>query len=658
MIDRKQLSHFPEQEYKLKQFSSYDRLSVDPDQEGWYANADYTQFIRQEDNDGRREFVLFDDEGAGALVRWWMTFAGEGSYEGILRIYIDNEPVPVIEDEVLKVVSGQLLAGEPLSSSVSPESDYYRRGHNLYLPVPYQNRCKITYECDAVKEVDGRMRPSIYYNINYREYTGQAKVESFSLASLEKNITLINKVNKELLENNESSTQADKISNSIAPDDTLVFEIDKSNSAIAYLRLKIDAENHRQALRSAVLSIAFDGTESVWVPVGDFFGTGFTLCESDTWYSKVTSDGNMHSSWLMPFKDKAIIRIINFGNESIECELQASVTDYRWSGSSMYFAALWHEYNRVQSAGAPGVGGSGKHFDINYVDIDGKGVYLGDAVTVFNTVDAWWGEGDEKIFVDGEKFPSSIGTGTEDYYGYAWCRPEVFTHPFIAQPSGKGNFHPGMSVNSRYRILDAIPFNNKISSNIELWHWAPTVMNYALTSYFYALPGYKVNIEPDAALVKLEVPSERSDLIEPIVNDDGIIEAENMKIEALRELSAERQFIASWDWSGNGQLWIKDGKPGSGLTASFISPEAGRYKITGRFSLASDYGISEYYINDKKACRINAYTPGEKVIEKYLGIFEIAEGHNTFRIELLGTDPAAKTKYMAGVDMLKLSRVY
>ena len=71
-------------------------------------------------------------------------------------------------------------------------------------------------------------------------------------------------------------------------------------------------------------------------------------------------------------------------------------------------------------------------------------MYVGDCLTLFNTVYAWRGEGDEKIYVDGESFPSHFGTGTEDYYGYAWCRPERFTgHPFIAQPDGSGNFDPG-----------------------------------------------------------------------------------------------------------------------------------------------------------------------------------------------------------------------
>jgi hypothetical protein len=155
----------------------------------------------------------------------------------------------------------------------------------------------------------------------------------------------------------------------------------------------------------------------------------------------------------------------------------------------MYFRASWVEHKGIETAGSEHTGGTGRHTDLIYLDLSGRGVYAGDAVTVFNTVDAWWGEGDEKIYVDGESFPSSFGTGTEDYYGYAWCRPEPFSHPFIAQPAGFGNFHPGMSVNMRYRGLDAIPFGESIRSDIELWHWLRTTIDYTLTSYYYIAPG-------------------------------------------------------------------------------------------------------------------------------------------------------------------------
>lgn len=41
-------------------------------------------------------------------------------------------------------------------------------------------------------------------------------------------------------------------------------------------------------------------------------------------------------------------------------------------------------------------------------------------------MDWWWGEGDEKFFVDGERFPSTFGTGSEDYIGYAWAAEPPF----------------------------------------------------------------------------------------------------------------------------------------------------------------------------------------------------------------------------------------
>jgi hypothetical protein len=256
MTDRESLTLFPDNEFFLEQFSSYDRASVAPDQEGWFANADYSRFIREENNSGRREFVLFDADGPGAVVRWWMTFAGEGSYEGVLRVYIDNSEVPVIEDNVLKVISGQLLAGEPLSSSVSPLSDYYRRGHNLYLPITYSKHCKISYECDALREEDGRITPSIYYNINYRNYTGRVKMESFSMDVIDKNRQLIMEVNSSLSGNNYKRGNQATAYREISPGDTLRIKIEKGKSAISKLKVKIEAGNIKQALRSSVLSLS------------------------------------------------------------------------------------------------------------------------------------------------------------------------------------------------------------------------------------------------------------------------------------------------------------------------------------------------------------------------------------------------------------------
>lgn len=269
-----------------------------------------------------------------------------------------------------------------------------------------------------------------------------------------------------------------------------------SGKAVSYLAAKLKSENLSQALRSTVLSISFDGEKSVWIPAGEFFGTGYQIFPSKTWYTKVSEGGKMESFWLMPFKKNVEIEFINYGQETVTVDASAGLDNYKWNKNSMYFGAAWHEQYQIHTASDPELENHEWHFDVNYVDLKGQGVYAGDALTIFNTADAWWGEGDEKIFVDDEVFPSFIGTGTEDYYGYAWCRPEKFTHPFIAQPTGAGNFHPGMTVNMRYRTLDAIPFRQEISSNIEMWHWVKTTVNFAMSSFWYAPPGVETNLKP------------------------------------------------------------------------------------------------------------------------------------------------------------------
>ena len=116
------------------------------------------------------------------------------------------------------------------------------------------------------------------------------------------------------------------------------------------------------------------------------------------------------------------------------------------------------------------------------------------------------GAEDEKVYVDWETFPSTIGTGTEDYYGYAWSRPEVFTdHPFIAQPYGAGAQKPGYVCNRRYRALDAIPFRESLIFDMELFHWADTRIDYAPVSFWYLKPGGRSLVAPDEAGAKARI---------------------------------------------------------------------------------------------------------------------------------------------------------
>src|SRR5690606_26564613 len=74
MVDRETLARFPQPAYTCRQASSYDRDAVSPDDpKTWFANWDRSQFVRIEEKDGRKEYVMMDQAGPGAIVRIWAT---------------------------------------------------------------------------------------------------------------------------------------------------------------------------------------------------------------------------------------------------------------------------------------------------------------------------------------------------------------------------------------------------------------------------------------------------------------------------------------------------------------------------------------------------------------------------------------------------------
>jgi hypothetical protein len=110
---------------------------------------------------------------------------------------------------------------------------------------------------------------------------------------------------------------------------------------------------------------------------------------------------------------------------------------------------------------------------------------------------AWWGEGDEKITIDGESFPSLFGTGTEDYFGFAWSTPETFAHAYHAQTQAPGGFGGRFSMN-RFLILDPVPFTRSLRFDLEIWHWTDTSIAADAVLYWYARPGARDDFPPAA----------------------------------------------------------------------------------------------------------------------------------------------------------------
>ncbi len=511
MVSRDTIARLPKPAYTCKQFSSYDRNSTEPGSPTWWANWDRSYFVRVEDNNGRKEHVLMDAEGPGAVVRFWATWHGPGGGEfsnGTMRVYLDGKAEPVIEGPMADLISGGLLVGEPLSQGVSPETAYKHRGHNLYLPIPYARQCKITYETKAFIDEGAHKGEALYYQINYRTYESGTEVESLKKNTLQRARRTVARVQRRLAQNERPGLgrlMEGRLEGSILPGKEKSVTIN-GQRAIRRLSFQMRANDLSQALRSTILRIEFDGAQTVWCPIGDFFGTGYHVRPHSTWYTGVVDDNTLSCYWVMPFAKQAKISILNLGSEPVKLTRGRILSGaWDWENRSCHFHAAWKQWPKVKTQSNEKAKDHGA-FDLNWITVEGQGTYVGDVLTLFNTAKAWWGEGDEKIYVDGEAFPSQIGTGTEDYYGYAWCKPNFFESAFHAQPSGDGNLVPGFTVNCRYRALDAIPFNKSIKFDMELWHWARTTMSYAPTTFWYARPGATWNVEPDAEEAKRPVP--------------------------------------------------------------------------------------------------------------------------------------------------------
>ncbi len=494
MTDRDAVTNFPQTDFRLKQSSSYNRASVSPeDSVGWFINHDFNSndkdhnFIRIEENNGKKEWVLMDHEGPGAIVRTWMPLknAKKPGTDIIIKFYLDGDTVPALKGNMLGLLDGTglfpfPLAHQSLRSAVS------------FFPIPYAKSCKITVT----------KRP-FFYIFTYREYPEGTPVKTFTMEDYNKAQPQINEVCKELLNpKNTAEGEHKTLKASLSSQEEKTLTLPQGTAAVRSLSLKLKDYSDSLVMRSVVLKMECDGKPTIWCPIGDFFGSGIGLNPFQGWYRTVGEDGTLSCRWVMPYQQNAKISVLNLGSKTVDIALDAVVGEYKWTKNSMYFNAAWRGQNPVPTR---------PFSDWNYVTLKGRGVYVGDALTIYNPVKKWWGEGDAKIWVDAEDFPSLFGTGTEDYYGYSWggMSTDFYEHPFHAQPLcnvyNKLNRKQekfvkntlGYSTETRTRALDGIPFGNALQLDMEVWSWTDCDMAYGVGVYWYGDASTISNRVPD-----------------------------------------------------------------------------------------------------------------------------------------------------------------
>jgi len=630
MADLRNLAEFPDPPYTTRQFSSYDRASKSPT-ENWFANKDFGEFIRVEDKGDHKEWVMMDADGPGTIVRIW-----SANPKGSLRFYLNGGETAAFECKMNDLLGGtDPHFPPPIGATASA-------GWNLYFPIPYSKHLKLT--CDS-KE--------FYYQVNYRTYAAGTEVEDFSMKAVDDLKDEISSMTARL-ESKDSPVPSLKGAGHVAldPGQTVTMFNDHHlwfANEIHNMRIHVEAADMNAALRGIVLLAWFDDEKqpAVRCPLGDFFGTSPGVNAYEALPLGMLQDGTMYSRWTMPFRRRARFEVINKSDApaKIAFSIEAQKIPGGWNDHTMHFHADYHaEYNMATRP----------FRDWNYVEAHGKGVFVGDALAIANPVKNWWGEGDEKIYVDKETFPSHFGTGTEDYYGYAWCSSKLFTHPYHNQSRCDGPSNYGYTSVNRFHIFDNIPFNTNFKFDMEVWHQREGVqINYAAVSYWYGLPGATCNLgEPAPA--DLRVPS-----IEPlqVFHVENAIEAESLQYTASHgNVGPQDLQPLEGKWSGDKHVWYNGGQPGDTVEFKLDAPSEGDYEIIGHFTKARDFGIAQISVNGKVASeKMDFYSPRIMPTEQVsLGTHHLSKTGNTITFKILGANEKAEKAYMLGVDYFLL----
>ncbi|HPO16678.1 MAG TPA: DUF2961 domain-containing protein [Candidatus Hydrogenedentes bacterium] len=630
MTDLEGLSHMPDPAFICKQFSSYDRNSTDPKaltDDNWFANGDRGKYLREEERGGAKEYVLMDAEGPGAIVRIW---SADPKDAGTIRIYFDNNESPAIEMPMEEMLLGKT------APFVEPIACMRAQGWNSYLPLPYAKHCKVTSSL-----------PDFYYHINYRTYAQGANVKTLSKEDVEICTPGINAVAAALAAPDKAAGKPKRAKGGdfgydIAPGKSIQMAKLPGPGAVYELTLRVEAPDLEAALRGVLMTFSVDDVPipTVMAPIGDFFGSAPGNRPYKGLPCGVMDDGTFYSHWVMPFKQGAVLRFDNMTENPVSLRGTVWMARRHWTSDSLYFNAKWRIEKDIPTR---------PRQDWKILFAQGHGRFAGCMLQLMNPVGAWWGEGDEKIYVDGEKFPSHFGTGSEDYFCYAWGCPEVYSHAYHSQPRCDGPGNLGHTCVNRFHILDNIPFNQACNMDIEVWHWENCKITQAVTAYWYSgVGGTDTFVAPNAEdMTVAKVPEPK--------HVEGALEGETMKVAAKDGGSAAPQTGGMGNWSNMAQMWWIDAKPGETLTLGFPVVEAGRYEVIAVFTKARDYGIADVSVNDGNARSFDFYNDGVITTpEESLGVSELKVGENQLKVKITGANPMAEPRHMFGLDYLLL----
>jgi len=429
----------------------------------------------------------------------------------------------------------------------------------------------------------------------------------------------------------ESSSNPDLNSNgdarSIAPGGTLVLGELEGPGIITHLWCTVGSIDPFHG-RSLVLRIYWDSADkpSVETPLGDFFGVGHGAAACfDSLPVSVSSYGRARNCfWRMPFRKSAKVTVTNeskvYPTDSFYYHL-----DWQKHDSLPDDIAYFHARYRQAMPSQPG--------DYTILETTGRGHYVGTVYSVHQIELGWFGEGDDRFYVDGEPVPSIRGTGTEDYFCDAWGFRQ-FSTPFFGVSLWEGYFAGDRVSAYRWHLSDPIAFKTSLKVTIEHKGSIFTDAAQELGS-FIERPDWisSVAFWYQSPFVTFEEPiAPATERIAPY----RVLTVGDLEVRATPESRLMKERLA-------GLLYLP-GKPDAQLEFGFEVPEQGRYQISA-FLAYSLFGSRYQPVLDGKpiGTEIDLCTAGQDPVWTNLDLHDLAKGKHTLRFEGRGASPNARS---------------
>ncbi|MDD5707062.1 MAG: DUF2961 domain-containing protein [Kiritimatiellae bacterium] len=681
LIDLERLAVLPSPGEACAQWSSYSRASrYDPGTGkyvDWANNDDATGIIRKE---GGMD-VLAEMEGPGCIWRMW---SADASPKAHVRIYLDGNAEPVLDLPYAAYFAGRHAPLNYPSLVYNPEW----KGNNCYVPIPYQKSCKIT-----AQENWGR-----YYHFTYQTFPKGTILPTFRRDLTAGDASALANVNAFLtkkLGTDPVGPRKGEVTETkpvvVTAGKTVSMTVVNGPRAVTALRVKFDLKamereggDPAKALREVALRIFYDGeaSPSVWSPLGDFFGTapginayrslpmgmildkesvyelGLINSEKRLAMTRASSACEAYSHWYMPFARDFRLELQNEGARRLACEVTVVHAPLSRPIETLgRFHAKWHRDAFLPEEPE-------RNIDWTMLKTTGRGRFCGVMLHVWTPKIGWWGEGDEKFFVDGEKMPSTFGTGSEDYFGYAWCSQYPFQRPFHNQTFNSGQSVGHVSV-GRSQIADNVPFQRSFEGAIEKYYPNSRPALYAAIAYWYLEPGGEDPYQPVPLSRRIYYDNTRQPPIrseaERNVADVVLVEGEDIAWYKSYQASAGTADIQSMmpfgnHWSRGSQLLWVDGYPGEGLDLSVSVKTEGEYEIFACLTRDRDYAMVRLAWDDEPMGPVvDLYAQMvEPPAEVLLGTMAVKAGEHRLTVEITGANERAYRCYKVGVDYIIL----